>query len=186
MVAARMRERAASAEATGAVTFDEVYERHFEYVCRILARLAVRSDVEDLAQEVFMVVHRRLGEFEGRAQITTWLFQIAYRIAKAHARRQALRAALHRVFGQENLDQVNVQPERLAEDERARAVRDALDRLSFKKRAVLVLYAVEEWPCPRIAESLGIPVDTVYSRLHHARADLSRALARIEHEGGSR
>jgi RNA polymerase sigma-70 factor (ECF subfamily) len=186
MMTAHMRDKAAPAEAVQAITFDEVYERHFDYVCRILARLAVRADVEDLAQEVFVVVHRRLGEFEGRAQITTWLFQIAYRIARAHARRQAVRGAIHRVFGQESGGHVSVQPERLLEDERARAVRAALDRLPFKKRSVLVLYEVEGWPCPRIAESLGIPVDTVYTRLHHARADLSRALARLDDEGGSR
>ena len=53
-------------------SFDDVYDAHFDYVFRVVVRLAGRSHAEDLTQEVFAVVSRRLGEFEGRAKLTTW------------------------------------------------------------------------------------------------------------------
>src|SRR5262245_65871367 len=69
------------------MTFREVYDEHFRFVWRSLRRLGVReSDVADAVQDVFVVVHRRLGDFEGRSKVTTWLYGICYRVAKDRRR----------------------------------------------------------------------------------------------------
>lgn len=163
-------------------TFDEVYEQHFDYVYRVIVRLAGRTHAEDLAQEVFAVVHRRLGEFEGRAKLTTWLFQIAYRVVGAHVRRERLRRLLASTLSLADEPRDESSLERA---EQSIALARALQRLSWKKRAVLVLHEVEEWPCELIAERMGVPVATVWTRLHHARKELA-ALVTREQRGGSR
>ena len=69
-------------------TFDEVYSAHFAFVWRVLRTFGVPEPaLEDAVQDVFIVVHRRLPEWEGRAQITTWLFAIARRVAQAQRRK---------------------------------------------------------------------------------------------------
>ncbi|HSD87703.1 MAG TPA: sigma-70 family RNA polymerase sigma factor, partial [Kofleriaceae bacterium] len=74
--------------ASAAPSFDEVYAAHFAFVWRVLRTFGVPdAALEDAAQDVFVVVHRRLPEFEGRAAITTWLFAIARRVAGAHRRK---------------------------------------------------------------------------------------------------
>src|SRR5262249_42263098 len=68
--------------------FEEIYRAHFRFVWRSLRRLGVEErNVADAAQEVFLVVHRKLPGFEGRAKMTTWLFGICLRVAQARARR---------------------------------------------------------------------------------------------------
>lgn len=179
-VTASMPEAAVAA----APAFDEVYDAHFEYVYRVVARLAGRTDAEDLTQEVFAVVHRRLAEFEGRAKLTTWLFQIAYRVVGSHRRRERLRQLL--------LGAVAIEREAppaaagLERAEESAALARALERLPWKKRAVLVLHEVEEWPGELIAERMGIPVATVWTRLHHARKELAALLTREARRGGAR
>src|SRR5215831_4787966 len=123
---------------SGAPTFDDVYEESFDYVFRIVARLANCSaaDAEDLAQEVFVVVHRRLGEFEGRAQLSTWLFQIAYRVVGAHVRSERLRRMLAGMLRRERslVAREPSAPELLERAQQAAELSAALDRLSWKKR----------------------------------------------------
>src|SRR5581483_9589721 len=71
----------------GPMTFQEVYDEHFRFVWRSLRRLGVREvDAADGVQDVFLVVHRRLGEFDGRSKVTTWLYAICMRVA--HDRRR--------------------------------------------------------------------------------------------------
>jgi RNA polymerase sigma-70 factor, ECF subfamily len=70
-----------------APTFEEVYDEYFAFVWRCLRRLGVSpAAIDDAVQEVFIVVHRRLGEFEQRSSLKTWLFGIAFRVAGAHRR----------------------------------------------------------------------------------------------------
>lgn len=166
-------------------SFDDVYDAHFDYVFRVVVRLAGRSHAEDLTQEVFAVVHRRLGEFEGRAKLTTWLFQIAYRVVGAHLRREQVRRLL--LGGGD--DEPVVHPPPTADLEQAQqsaALARALGRLPWKLRAVLVLHEVEEWPGERIAECMDIPIGTVWTRLHHARKKLAALVEREQQRGGER
>jgi len=158
-------------------SFDAIYEAEFEYVYRVLTRLVGASEAEDLVQEVFLVVHRRLPEYRGDARITTWLFRIAYRVAGAHVRRERVRCRFLSLFGIEAKIRAPLanNAQDLAEVE---GVHLALQRLSFEKRSALVLHEVEGWSCEEIAESVGVPVGTVHTRLHHARRDFARACQR--------
>src|SRR5579863_6685531 len=76
----------------GRATFQEVYRNHFRFVWRTLGRLGVReADLLDVAQNVFLVVHRQLSGFEGRAEVTTWLFSICRLVAKDYLRSAPIR-----------------------------------------------------------------------------------------------
>ena len=81
---------------SGELTFEQLYDAYFDFVYRLVARLCGEPHPDDLVQEVFWVVHRRLGRFEGRAKVTTWLFRICYRVVGAHIRRERLRRGLLR------------------------------------------------------------------------------------------
>jgi len=162
------------------MTFREVYEEHFRFVWRSLRRLGVReSDVPDAVQDVFIVVHRRLPEFEGRSKVTTWLFGICFRVARdrkklAHVRRRA--------DGDEPLldtpdDRVDIAAE--AERRQGLALLESiLDEMPLEQRAVFTLFELEGMTGEDIAETLEIPVGTVYSRLRLAREVFKRAAAR--------
>lgn len=144
-----------------------VFKSHYAFVWRSLRRLGVQPDgVDDAVQDVFIVVHRRLPEFEGRASVRTWLFRIALRVASNHRRRQRAQPVsvdTQRLTGE--LGTVD-----LSQTE-ARAVLDALlAQLPERQRAVFVAVELEGLRGPEVAQALGIRVNTVYSRLRLARA----------------
>jgi RNA polymerase sigma-70 factor, ECF subfamily len=170
-------------ETRSELTFSDVYRAHFDFVYRVVARLAGSGDVEDLVQEVFVVVHRRLGEFRGDARVSTWLFRIAYRVVGAHVRRERLRRRLRELLGR---DVERGAPPGAPEDALARkqSVRRALQRLSFDQRSALVLFEVEGWSALEIAEAVGSPIGTVYRRLHEARGAFAAELAPAGEDGG--
>jgi RNA polymerase sigma-70 factor (ECF subfamily) len=163
--------RVAALEESGALSFDAVYEAEFDFVYRVVSRLSGSSDIDDLVQEVFLVVHRRLAEFRGDARVSTWLFRIAYRVVGAHVRRERIRRRARQFLGLERS-----QPAPEPTDEQAR-VRAALAGLSYERRSALVLFEVEGWTAREIATTFGIPEGTVYRRLHEARAAFRRAYA---------
>jgi RNA polymerase sigma-70 factor (ECF subfamily) len=158
-----------------------VHNEHAEFVWLGLQRLGVRdADVEDLLQEVFVVVHKRLPSFDGSSRITTWLFGICLRVVAAHRRRA------HRRH-EESVAQV---PEPVAlgagSPEQAAAARQEkarlgaiLDLMDLEKRAIFVMFEIDELGCEAIADMLSIPLGTVYSRLHAARKDFERAIVRL-------
>jgi RNA polymerase sigma-70 factor (ECF subfamily) len=157
--------------------FEEIYEIHFQFVWRSLRRLRV-SDVnlKDAVQDVFVVVHRRLEAFEGRSEISTWLFGISLRVARgyrrrAHARREVLddRDFAWLVDPKGDTGAVAERHQQLALFEAA------LDEISVEKRAVFILFELENLTGDQIADRLAIPLGTVYSRLRLARAALKRA-----------
>lgn len=158
------------------LVFDEVYADHAAFVWRVLRGMGVSEPlVEDALQDVFMVVHRRLAEFDGLGSVKTWLFQIAYRTACAY-RRKLRRAAEHEPFD----DRVEARTRSPAEEAEGREtmslVAGLLDGLDDDKRAVLVLADIEEMTAPEIAVVTGTPLNTVYTRLRRARSELSGAL----------
>lgn len=163
-----------------ALDFDAVYEAEFDYVFRIVSRLAGGGDVEDLVQEVFVVAHRRLPEFRGDARLTTWLFRIAYLVVGAHVRHDRARRRVLHFFGLESQGSNPAFGRTDAErTEEARWVRAALERLSFEKRSALVLFEVEGWSGEEIAAGASVPVATVYTRLLHARREFKVAYERL-------
>lgn len=156
---------------------EALYRAHSEFVARFLLKLgAAGQDVPDLLQEVFLVAHRRGGFIMGPAKPTTWLAEIAFRVASDRRKKTKRKP--------ENADTeaISLLPARSAgpgDTVEARQglarVQRALDTLTSDKRAVFVLFELEGESCDAIANGLGIPVGTVYSRLHAARREFARA-----------
>lgn len=164
--------------------FRAIFREHAPFVWRVLRRLGVaEADVEDVAQETFLVVHRRLADFEGRSQLRTWIYGICVRVASDHRRRAHVRREQATDRPPERVGSAP-QPKEL-EQRQARALLDAaLARLDGDKRAVFVLYEIEEVPMKEIADAVGCPLQTAYSRLHAARRELREALASLRDESG--
>jgi RNA polymerase sigma-70 factor (ECF subfamily) len=162
-------------------SFRSLYDTHVDFVWRNLRRLGVfESEVEDRAQEVFVVAHRRFDEFEERGHgPRAWLFQIVLRVA-SDARRHHRRHP-EVPDGGDVVDRACVdapQPEAVARREALSRLDGALATIDLGRRAVLVLHEIEEMTAPEIAQVLGIPLNTVYSRLRVAREKLEEALAK--------
>ena len=157
-------------------SFAAVFREHAPYVWRVMRRLGVReADAEDLCQEVFVVVHRRLAEFEGRSSLRTWIYGIAIRVASDHRRR----AHVRREQPTEEVPEERRSAPQIAELEReqARAMLDAaLRELDEDKRAVFVLYEIEGLEMKDVAEAVGCPLQTAYSRLHAARKRVTETI----------
>jgi RNA polymerase sigma-70 factor (ECF subfamily) len=159
-----------------AASFREVFSRYAPYVLGLVRRLGVRdAEVEDVAQEVFIVVHRQLPQFEGRSSVKTWLCGITLRTVANHRRKvMRRREASFEASGELQIeaDQATL----LERRDDASTLQHALDRLSPKLREVFVLYEIEELPMADVARSLGCPRFTAYTRLHAARAALRQRL----------
>jgi RNA polymerase sigma-70 factor (ECF subfamily) len=158
----------------------ELYEQHFDFVWRSLRRLGVRPPyIEDAAQDVFIVVQRRLPSFEQRSSTKTWLFGIALRVARDY-RRYALKQAEASAVLDEALVGTEPDPQEAAlTTEAARMLQSLLDQLDEERRAVFLLAEMEGFTAVEIAESLDVGVNTVYSRLRLARRDVDQALRRL-------
>jgi RNA polymerase sigma-70 factor (ECF subfamily) len=163
-----------------------IHDAHADFVWRSLQRLGVpESDLDDALQEVFVVVHRRLASFRGDSALTTWLFGITLRVAGRFRRRSHLRHeeptadwTVHAAIASGS------EPEAIALEREAQAeLRRVLDQLDPEKRVVFVMFELEGRECPLIAEELGIPVGTVYSRLHAAREQFRDAARRLRKRG---
>jgi len=164
-----------------------LYEGHAVFVWRSLRVLGVPPDgLDDAVQEVFLVVHRRLAEFEGRSSVRTWLYAIARRVAR-NLRRGASRRGAPEPLGVDLPDASRGDPRELAERaEAGRLFLDLLGHLTDDQREVFLLVEMEEMSVPEAAEALGINLNTCYSRLRAARGRFERALAtrrRREDEG---
>lgn len=171
------------APAPADVNFQAIYAEHLDLVWRSLRSLGVReASVEDAVQDVFLVIHRRFESFDARSSFRTWVFGIVLRVARNHRRTD------QRKGGCASLDAVpevaDGRPGPHEEAVTAEALRTlslVLDRLDEEKREVFVLAELEQMSAPEIAETLGIKVNTVYSRLRVARSAFEAA---VGHENG--
>lgn len=179
-----LTEQADSGATRCAFDFDRIYEDHVDFVWRNLRCLGVREhDLDDAVQDVFVVVHRRLPEFEARSAVRTWLFGIVLRVAGGHRRRERRKGGLSPL----DFDLEDAAAGPLEEAERAEALRTltaVLSALDGEKRAVLLLAELEQQTAPEIAAALGIKLNTVYSRLRAARQAFDVALR--ARQGGER
>ena len=165
--------------------FRQLYERQVDFVWRNLRRLGVdEADAEDRTQEVFVVAHRRFDEFEDRGHgPRAWLFQIVLRVAsdaRRHRRRHPEDPDGGTAMGRASV--APGQAEELLRREALSKLDAALATIDMGRRAVLVMHEIEEMTAPEIAQALGIPLNTVYSRLRVARQELEAALARFEEQ----
>jgi RNA polymerase sigma-70 factor, ECF subfamily len=169
------------AEASTGLALDTVYREHFDFVWRIARRLGVAtSALDDVVQDVFLVVHRRLDGFEGRSTVKTWLYGITRRVVSEHRRR-------HRRRPETPLDERGPEPieasaqrpdERAERAEAVALLHRLLDGLPDDQREVFVLAELEQLSAPEIVELTGAKLNTVYSRLRLARRAFERALRR--------
>jgi RNA polymerase sigma-70 factor (ECF subfamily) len=167
------------------LSFRQVFVEHAPYVWRCLRRLGVGSgDVEDVCQEVFVVVHRKLHEYDGRASVRSWLYGFCVRKASdyrrsSRVRHESVTAELPEVAVASGQDEV-------LDRRSARELLDAaLDRLDDGQRAAFVLYEIEELPMVDVARIVGCPVQTAYSRLHAARKLVEAAVKRARAKEGT-
>jgi RNA polymerase sigma-70 factor (ECF subfamily) len=170
----------ASPKADRAARFRAVFESEFQYVWTSLSRLGVPAcDVEDVAQEVFAQVYAKLDAYEPTRPLRPWLFAFAFRCASVWRRR----ARGRREAVGEGVDTVPASG--LAADESMERAEDldlmfrALESVEWSRRAVLILYELDECPMKEIAESLRIPTFTGYSRLRVARREFATAFRRL-------
>jgi RNA polymerase sigma-70 factor (ECF subfamily) len=173
---------ASSLAAEPRLTFARVYDLYFSFVWRMAHRLGTpRASVDDVTQEVFLIVHRRYSEFEERASIKSWLFAIVRNVVRSH-RRSLLRKNPHALHGDEASSSDEIEDVRAGHDtqqrEANRLVHALLEQLGEDKREVFVLVELEQMSAPEIALAIGIPVNTVYSRLRLARVEFAAAAAR--------
>jgi RNA polymerase sigma-70 factor (ECF subfamily) len=158
-------------------SFPEVFGEYAPFLWRALIGLGVHeSDAQDLCQEVMLVVHRRLAEFQGHA-LKSWLYGICIRVASDYRRS----ARVRREYATDQLPETSIEPTQLEELEARRAERrlhEALETLDEDKRVVFVLFEIEQLTLREIAEIVESPLQTVYSRLHAARAHVRQAFGR--------
>ncbi len=161
----------------GALDFASVYRANLDYIWASLRRLGVApADLEDVAHEVFLVVHRRLADYDRARPLRPWLFGIAYRVASEQRKKAARRAT------QELEDSLaaseSSSPERQTVKRQAiELARKALDAIDEEARAVFVLADLDGVAVTDVAESLSIPVNTAYTRLRRARLAIANAVA---------
>ena len=184
--------------AAGSLSFQQVYEAHFQYIWRCLRGLGVREHaLDDAAHDVFLVVQRKLPAFDGsQARVTTWLYEIALRVGRRY-RAQTAKDAQRSVSLAPPAEHDETPGELAASDqgdpgceleqaERLSLARRALAALDADKREAFVLGCVEQRSAPEIAELTGVPLNTVYSRLRAARRSFAAEIARLEAARGRR
>lgn len=157
--------------------FGLLFQRHHARVFSMCSRLLRdRAEVEDAVQQAFLEGWRSLPRFEGRSRFTTWITRIAIHTCLGFRRRLRRWFVTEEATWEETLAEptpAQVGPEAIAGlRQRERALGQALDRLTAKKRVVFILSELEEMSAPEIAEILEIPEATVRTRLFHARREL--------------
>lgn len=166
--------------------FTAIYRAELTHVVHTLRRFGVReADLEDLAHDVFVTVHRRLADYDASRPIKPWLSGIAYRVALDHRRlaRHRFESPFQRAESEERADPSTGTDERLAEQQMRGIVLAALDQIDLDRKAILVMHDLDEQPMSEIARALAIPLNTGYSRLRLARKDFEAAVRHVEARG---
>jgi RNA polymerase sigma-70 factor (ECF subfamily) len=179
MTAAAGAGAATDPESGTAADVTQLYDQHVAFVWRNLRRLGVvRASLDDATQDVFLVVHRRIADAPVE-NVRSWLFGILRRVAADHRRRGRRKGAVP-IDGVPEPAASDAGPERGAERaEAARMIHAILERLDDDKREVFVLAELEQMTAPEIAEAIGVPVNTVYSRLRVARGAFESHAAKL-------
>jgi RNA polymerase sigma-70 factor (ECF subfamily) len=170
----------------GPPTFAAVYAEHAQTVARWAMQLGgPTADVEDITQEVFLVVNRRLADFRGDSRMSTWLFGITSKVAANERRRRKLRQWWFRLVpdaGERTPVIVDGALEQLEKRQRRLLFHRALDRLTERQRRALVLFELEEMSIEEVSEHLGLKPGNVRVLLHRARAAFLKSMTAAELE----
>jgi RNA polymerase sigma-70 factor (ECF subfamily) len=165
-------------------SFAELFDSHFAFVWRTARRLGIpESSLDDVVQETFLVAYRRRHDFEGRSSVKTWLYGIAFNVVRAHRRELGAKYpvaldAERRADPEVLADAADGPHESAAKRQAVRFVDQFLSDLNEDQRDVFVLAELEQLSAPEIVVVLGVPLNTVYSRLRLARAEFGKAVAR--------
>ena len=161
-----------------AVSFAQAYEAHFDFVWRSARRLGVAdASIDDVVQDVFVTVYRRLAEFEGRSQLRTWIFGILRHTVRDLRRTQRRKPT--EAFTHEPETRDASPHEATLQREGTRLLHEVLESLDDDQREIFVLAELEQMSAPEIGLALEMNVNTVYSRLRAARMSFEAALKRL-------
>jgi RNA polymerase sigma-70 factor, ECF subfamily len=167
------------------LSLEDVYRDHFDFVFRQASRLGGPGiDAEDAAQEVFMVVARKLETFDSTSLITTWLYGITLNVVRSLRRRARIRRLFE--LGEEKSDVPVRSVDRAEVLDAHRIAYAILDKLAPKKREAFILAEFEGLSCEEIASLTGSRTETIWSRLHYARKEFAERLeTRMKKKGAS-
>jgi len=170
-------------EAPSALSFEGLYDRWFEEVSRWVRALgAAEADRDDLVQETFLVVHRRLSDFDGQ-NVAGWLYQIARRKVRDHRRLLWVKQIFGKTsqpLGDAMLTTKQSALDELETKEKRELLQQLLAKLNEDQRAAFVLFEIEGTSGDEIAALTGVPVNTVWARIHKARKKLQEQAERFE------
>jgi RNA polymerase sigma-70 factor (ECF subfamily) len=174
-----VKQASSARDAPAPPPFRELFEQHFSFVWNTLKRLGVQErDLEDLAQQVFLQVHGQLEAYDATRPLRPWLFGFAYHAASNYRALARHRVELS-VVAPEPSDPHPPADELLITRQELELAEQALARVPFERRAVLLMHEVQGHSVPELARTLAIPVNTAYSRLRLARQDYEQAVRRL-------
>lgn len=170
-------------EAPSSLSFEALYDQWFEDVSRWVRALGAReADRDDLVQDIFLVVHRRLSDFDGQ-NVAGWLYQIARRKVRDHRRLLWVK----QLFGTSSLSPADAMLttsrgplEELETKEKRELLEGLLEKLNADQRAAFVLFEIEGNSGEEIAALQGVPINTVWARIHKARKKLQEQAERAD------
>ena len=165
----------------------QIYEQHFDFVWRNARRLGVpEASADDVAQDVFVIVQRRMADYDGRGSLKAWIFGILVRVVRDH-RRSFRRKGARQVPLDQAMQSVSsaLEPgpspvEAAERAEHARLLERLLAELDEDKRTVLILFELEQWTLREIAELFGSNTNTIHSRLRAAKRAFEVAYVRSQ------
>lgn len=161
-------------------SFRSMYESEFDYVWNTFGRLGVAErDREDLTQELFVLVHKKLDEYVASRPIRPWLFAFAFRIASDYRRLARHRVELFQERTSELPGTTISAEETCVQQEGRSLILRAIDLLSTERKPIFIMHELDGIAVPDIADALGIPLNTAYSRLRLARQDFATAISQL-------
>jgi RNA polymerase sigma-70 factor, ECF subfamily len=167
-------------------SFSAIFQRDLGYVWNSLRRLGVPNrDLEDLSHDVFFRVYERLADFDRERPFRPWLFGFCFRVASDYRRRFANQ---REILGAE-LEPTDTAPnalDQLLQMEATSLAQHVLQCIELDRRAVFVMHDIDGSAIPEVADALGIPLNTAYSRLRLARAEFADGLRRERLRRGDR
>ncbi len=162
------------------LTFDDVYAQYFMEVSRWIRALGgPEADREDLVQDVFLVVHRRLADFDGE-NLPGWLYQIARRRVRDFRSLRWFKMSFSRSQLDDTFASPTIDPEAALSNKQSEAIlMELLSRLPDSQRAAFVLFEIEGYSGEEIARVQQVPINTVWARIHTARKKLVLQVGRL-------
>lgn len=165
-----------------------IFREYGRFVFRLLRRLGVPdADVDDVFQEVFLIVHRKLPDLEPNTVLRAWVYGICVRRAANYRKRNRARREIPTEATIEPVEVDSTTPGEAIDARRAKELlEDILRGLPDEKREVFVLYVIEELPMQEVADAVGCPLHTAYSRLYAARKLIHERMHRARARMGER